>query len=409
MVKDEVPEAGSEPLTRQGTHGEGDILTEDRVSGRARPGRLAPASEEPARTAARPEGLEFRELPSRYEEDEISLVDLWLVLVRRRLIIVAAVLACILAGLLFALLQPPLYAFTTTIQIGRIVELPGLLESTETVAVKLNEGYIPKVLAAYVNEADDRTALKIEASSPKQSQMVLIKSKTQEKESELHLDLHKRIIETLLADHAILIGNFRKALEIKIKQAQDRYASLSDEARLLVSRLELLDGTKDLVAKQVGEIQDLLSSTASGLERALPEVSDEAKALTFLMVGNEIQQNRNRLATLEERLHIGLPQERNALEKRLADMERTKVTQVEAISALETRLSSIRETRVIVGPARSLEPVGPGRAVILALAGVLGLFLGIFAAFFAEFLAKARAAMVERETAAVREPVVRGG
>ncbi len=90
-------------------------------------------------------------------------------------------------------------------------------------------------------------------------------------------------------------------------------------------------------------------------------------------------------------------------------MERTKVTQVEAISALETRLSSILETRVIVGPARSLEPVGPGRAVILALAGVLGLFLGIFAAFFAEFLAKARAAMVERETAAVREPVVRGG
>ena len=44
------------------------------------------------------------------------------------------------------------------------------------------------------------------------------------------------------------------------------------------------------------------------------------------------------------------------------------------------------------GPVRSLEPVGPGRAVILALFGILGLILGIFAAFFAEFLAKARAA-----------------
>ena len=247
------------------------------------------------------------------------------------------------------------------------------LESTETVVVKLNEGYIPKVLAAYVNEADDLTAPKIEASGPKQTQMVLIKSKAPEKESELHLDLHKRIIENLLADHAILIGNFRKSLEIKFKQARDRYASLSDEARLLVSRLELLDGTKALLAKQVGEIQDLLSSTASMLERALPEVGGEAKALTFLMVGNEIQQNRNRLATLEERLYIGLPQERNALEKRLADVERTKVTQLEAIAALETGLSSIRETRVIVGPARSLEPVGFGRSVILALAGVLGL------------------------------------
>ena len=90
-------------------------------------------------------------------------------------------------------------------------------------------------------------------------------------------------------------------------------------------------------------------------------------------------------------------------------MKRTKVTQLETISALETRLSSIRETRVIVGPARSLEPVGPGRAVILVLAGVLGLLLSVFAAFFAEFLAKARAAMAKEETTAAHEPVVRGG
>ena len=34
MVKDEVPEAGSEPVPRQGTYSEGDILTEDRGGGR---------------------------------------------------------------------------------------------------------------------------------------------------------------------------------------------------------------------------------------------------------------------------------------------------------------------------------------------------------------------------------------
>ncbi len=176
MVKDEVPEAGSEPVPRQGTHCEGDILTEDRRGGGARTGRLAPASEEPARAAVRPEGLEFRELPSPYAEDEISLIDLWLVLVRRRLILGATLLACILAGLWFAFLQPPSYAFTTVIQIGRVVELRGLgetvarvtpngpLELSETVVAKLNEGYIPKVLAAYVNEANVQTTPKIEAS-----------------------------------------------------------------------------------------------------------------------------------------------------------------------------------------------------------------------------------------------------
>lgn len=421
MVKDEVPEAGSEPLTRQGTHGEGDILTEDRGGGRARTGRLAPASEEPARAAARPEGLELRELSSPYEEDEISLVDLWLVLVRRRFIIAAAVLASVLAGLLFAFLQPLTYAFTTTIQIGRIGDLRGVgvsaetitahetLESLETVVAKLNEAYIPKILAAYADEADELTVPKIGASSPKRSQLVLIKSKAPTKESGLHLELHKNIMETLLADHSILIGNFRQSLELQLMSAQKKFESLSDDARVLANRLKLLDGTKALLEKQIGKIQNLLSSTTSGLAQALQEVTGEAKALAFLMVGNVIQQYRNRLFTLEERVQTGLPTQRSEFEKQLADVERYMTTQKEIISAIEIRLSSMRETRVIVGPARSLESVGPGRAVILALAGVLGLILGIFAAFFAEFLAKARAAMVERETAAVREPVVRGG
>ncbi len=378
----------------------------DRVSERARTGGLAPASEEPARGAVGSEGLELRELPSPYAEDEISLVDIWLVLVRRRFILVATVLACILAGLLFALLRPPSYAFTTMIQIGRIVELPeqnessavrsratgDALESTETVVAKLNEGYIPKVVAAYVDEADDRAAPKIEASSPKQSDLVLIKSEAAKKGAELHLNLHKKITETLLADHADLIGNFRISVELKLTQAQSKYESLSDETRVLVNRIKLLGDTQVLLEKQIGEIQDLLSKVPSAMERAQSEVGDEAQGLTFLMVDNEIQQNRTRLAALEERSQINLPKERSELEKRLADLERDRAMQQEIISANETQLSRIRGTRVIVGPARSLEPVGPGRAVILTLAGVLGLVLGIFAAFFAEFLQRAREA-----------------
>ena len=421
MVKDEVPEAGSEPVPRQGTHREGDILTEDRGGGRARAGRLAPASEELARGAVGPEGLELRELLSRYEEDDISLVDLWLVLVRRRFIFTAAVLASVLAGLLFAFLKTPTYTFTTMIQIGRIVELRGLgetvasetpnesLESVGTVVAKLNAAYITTILAEYVDEAGDRTAPKIEASSPDQSQLVLIKSKSPEKEAELHMNLHKKVMEPLLADHADLIANFRKSLDLRLTQETGKYESLLDQEPVLANHLKLLDDTKALLEKQIGQIQDLLSSTASGLERALSEVGDEAKALTFLVAGNEIQQSRTRLAALEERLHIGLPQQRITLGKQLADVKRHMTTQQEYISMIEMGLRSIRDTRVLVGPARSLEPVSAGRAVVLSLAAVAGLFLGILAAFFAEFLAKARAAMAEAKTPASREPAVRGG
>lgn len=389
----------------------------DSVSRGAPTGGLARAGEEPARGATGPEELEPSPPPSRYAKDTINFVDLWLVLIRRRFILVATVLACILAGILFAFLRPPSYAFTTTIQIGRLgldetfkstSLIDRSLEPPETVVAKLNQGYIPKVLAEYVAETDGRTALTIEASNPKRSQIVLLKSKAPEKESELHVTLHNKIGELLLVDHAGLIGNFERFVKLEITQERSKYESLLDETRALANYLELLDGTKALLEKQISEIQDLLPSTASALERALSEVSDEAKALTFLMVGNEIQQNRTRLATLEERLHVLLPQERSQLEKKIADLKRDTITQQEKISTIEARLSSVRETRLLVGPARSIEPVGPDRAVILALAGVLGLILGVLAAFFAEFLAKVRAARANEEVTAAREPAVGG-
>lgn len=71
-------------------------------------------------------------------------------------------------------------------------------------------------------------------------------------------------------------------------------------------------------------------------------------------------------------------------------------TQQGKIPALEFNLRSIRETRVIYGPARSLELVGPGRAVILTLAGFLALILGIFAVFFTEFVAKSRTVVTDK-------------
>ena len=385
----------------------------DRVGEGARREGLPAAREERARG---PAGPELGELPYRYEDDEISLVDLWLVLARHRFILISTVLACVLAGLLFAFVPPRTYAFKTTIEIGESGLSPvtgmtrddKLLQSAETVVAKLNEGYIPRVLTEYINEAEDRTPPEIQATSPKQSLLVLIESEAPEKDSELHLTLHKKILAVLLEDHGILIGNHRKSSEVQLTQEQKKYESHLDEGLVLVNRLKRLDNTKTLLEKQIGEIQDLLSNTASGLERALSQVGDENKALMFLMVGNEIQQNRTRLAALEERLHIGLPRERDALAKQLADVERAKITQQEKISEVENRLRSIRDTRAIVAPARSMKPIGPGRAAVLALAGVLGLILGIFAAFFAEFLAKARAAMAEEETTAAREPVVYG-
>ncbi|MFQ5488809.1 MAG: hypothetical protein ACE5ET_10260, partial [Gammaproteobacteria bacterium] len=155
------------------------------------------------------------------------------------------------------------------------------------------------------------------------------------------------------------------------------------------------------------------------------------------------QKNRNRLAALEERLYITQKNEREKLlnkiennrreqavqnklitrlqgelEKLRFDNERQqarllpkialtreKITKLVAdhqhsvniqqqqIQELETKLANMKQTRALIDPVRSLEPVGPSGKTIMALAMIMGLLIGIFAAFMAEFLAKARQQM----------------
>ncbi len=53
-------------------------------------------------------------------DDEISLLELWETLVKRKWIIVACFLLCLIAGAAFALLKPAVYEATATIRIGQI-------------------------------------------------------------------------------------------------------------------------------------------------------------------------------------------------------------------------------------------------------------------------------------------------
>jgi len=164
--------------------------------------------------------------------------------------------------------------------------------------------------------------------------------------------------------------------------------------------------------------------------------------MAMLMLDNETQQNRLRLANLEERLFIDQKNERETLENKLednrreqevqrkvlektqgelvklsvenkrdqeakspeiavlkekiakleADNRRAVEAQKETVRDLGTKIKNLRETRALLPPVASVESIGPGKFFIVVLSIVLGGLLGIFAAFLAEFINKAREA-----------------
>ncbi len=436
--------------------------------------------------------------------DEISLVDLWLVLVRRKWLIFIACTLLTLLGLAYYLFVPKSYEYTTAVEIGTtLVEdssgyTTKLIDPPETVLAKLNESYIPWVQHQYVlQHPEEMTFFKMNAVIPKQSELVVIKGKGSAENEAVYLDQLQQVLQRLFQDHERQTVIVRSALTMQLAQAREKLAALQDPSTLAVKKKSLegelktlqirldelrdprimalsvqkletdleqqkkalinlknqehlyqsqyrrLDQVDELLKKQIADLQAQIGIASQERQGTVNGIKDAGMAMAMLMIDNEIQKNRNRLAALEERLYITQKNEREKLlnkiednrreqavqnklitrlqgeleklsfdnerqqagllpkialtgekiTKLVADHQRSINVQQQRIQALETKLANMKQTRALIDPVRSLEPASPSGKIIMALALIMGLFIGIFAAFMAEFLAKARQQM----------------
>jgi len=433
-----------------------------------------------------------------HEEDSISLIDLWKVLSRRRGVIFGALVLALLAGLLLALLMPEKFTYTTAIEIGTKPAGTGKgtepIEAPETVLAKIKESYIPQALHDFTQAQEDDSGYKVEGRIPKGSELIVLEAKAPEEDGAAYLTIMQTVIDKVESDHrrvsAVIRSNLKtqllkarlaldnltdpstlavekRALESKLLKArlelerlkdprtlalpkkdlqtrkakvEKTLADLRDKETLLKARYQRLDEADKLLKQQIADLRAQIDAANSRRAKAIANLTSEASAMTMLMIDNELQQNRTRLAALEERLFIKQQDAREQLEnqiaanqreyaiqreaiskidqeldklirdnqraqklqaprvgeleeqlrKLLADHQRKIARQQQAVEQLEIRFNNLQTTRALSPPLQSLEPAGPGKKIILILSLFLGLFLGIFAAFFVEFLAKVR-------------------
>ncbi len=337
--------------------------------------------------------LHEQNLPAYYQEDEINLIDLWLVLVKHRTVLMSVVLLCMLVGLLYATLVPRNYQYSTSIEIGTrfIGENLEMIELPQTLLAKIQESYIPLARQEYAAKHPEFNGVpKIEASVPKGSQIIVLGSKGPENKSDVHKTLQQTIVDMTRKDHSQIVDVLRKEAEIDKNKAVTKLDELKDAVVLLKANEKRLNDTAALLAKQAAEAkQDLLRAEVNQ-QKAINEAINEAKAMTLFILDSQIQRYREYLADIDERLQITIEEYRDQLAKSFADNRRAQANQQDNISILEIRLANFRETRALLPPMQSPEPVGAGRSLIVVLSLVLGLMLGVFVAFFTEFLSKAR-------------------
>lgn len=331
--------------------------------------------------------------PSHSPEDEINLIDLWLVLEKRKLVLAGVVIACVLAGLLYAVVVPPSYQYSTSIEIG--TRLNGteitVVESPQTILAKVKESYIPLAQQNYLDQHSElKSVTNIDARVPKGSQIIVLSSKGSEDEGDIHKVLQQTVVDRLKNDHGRIIDVLRKDVEILQHKAVAKLEELKDAAILLAANKKRLDDTSKLLSKQAAKVRQDLARAENNQQRAVKEATGEAKAMTLLMLDSQIQRQRNHLAQLDERLQVKLIDSHDRLTKSVADNRRAQANQQDTISKLEIELENLRGTRALFPPMRSPEPSGPGKTLIVLLSLVLGLTLGLFAVFFVEFISTVR-------------------
>ena len=394
--------------------------------------------------------LEFR--PSAVSDDEIDLVQLTQILLKRKYLILGVIVFCLLVGGSYAFLKERVYLYTTSLQIGEVlIDGKGstkkvAIEAPPSVKLKIEKVYIP-VAAEKLRTNGENRLVKAVVREKKNSNIIFVESKGNSADQQTISQFHSLIISPLIENHRdgvsalkrqfelladkaslvlkdlenpVIFGAEEKKLQQLVETAQMKLAQFDDRKKLLLANKAGLGETGKLLIKQINYIEKNLELSRAKRNRAISETNDATKAMTFLLLNNDIQQNENRLAELKERLYVGLANEKQALEGQFAANQRGRENQVAKIDELKSdlakwkaqHLSSLEEQRNVISVAKnkvdlfhntktlglaiqSVEPVGPRKALILALSGILGLMGGIMLAFIAEFMAKVKQQQVK--------------
>lgn len=402
-----------------------------------------------------PQPLDPRIIPAYYRDDGISLVDLWITIARRKKLVLGVVGAVLLIGLAAALVMPKKYDYSAAIEIGgKLQWRDGVstletIESPDTVKSKLESAYLPDAIRKHLGEAGTTDFIpRIKVQAPKGSNTLIISSTVSEARGDVIKTIMQGAAQALIKDHdritatdiALLQNQLSdaqraldalsdpdartakiKAMEKQVEDSRTRLFLLERERTIIENDLSRLDNQEERTEKQLLELEALIKEQEQQRKKLLSSSKNTLDPTVQFLSDNLMQQLLIRQATLEERLNVRNAAERDTLHKRreenaqeftatkalleqrqaelasfMKELERQTRAQEDKIKSIKVALDNFLATRLVLEPAQSIEPAGPRKALILALAGFLGLFAGLFAAFIAEFRDKVLERMAEQ-------------
>lgn len=291
-------------------------------------------------------------------DDEIDLVDIARVLLRRKWWIIGTFLVVTLGALAYGLQQQRVYAYTTSIELGEFGPEEFVAGAAST-ASTISDRILLSTKRAFLQERDlESMPFDVSVNTPEESSFVNLVSEAPLEDQSLVAEFHERVFERLRDEH-------QSRLSIMENQSDAKLENLRSALETQKDRLSMLEELSVIRNKGSGDEGNVRAEARSGEEDMQAELASTDAALTMLL--SQLQ-----------------------LSERISEREQAMNELQGEIREEETKRSWIKPTRAEDVAVASLSPVGTSRALIAVLGAILGGMLGLFMAFMVEFAAKVR-------------------
>lgn len=226
-----------------------------------------------------------------YRDDEISLVDLWITIARRKKLVLGVTGVVLFIGILVAIALPKEYTYTTGIQIGsywlkKVDEFKPFGEFTpldlaSNLKTKLEEIYIPEITTAESKEQP----LEVKVKTLKEDDsMIIISSKAPISSADRVRKIHEGLVKAITSEHNKLLDSMRQIYETQLESLKREAATIDPSASTTSELLILLDRKRHIDELTI-RIEAMLPTHAHQIATRSVQPSTPGKTLIITLAG----------------------------------------------------------------------------------------------------------------------------
>jgi len=316
-----------------------------------------------------------------YYEDEIDLYQLIQVLLKRKKIIIGIFLVAVITAIAASYLMKPVYRVSAVIGPGQIlVDNDGVssesdVDTPNNIAALVSQNpFHYKILTNLGFDATDATSsFKVKASIQGGTKYISLNIDSADPEKA------KQYLSALISE---INSFYLPKVEANVMLLNNEKKRILSERRSINYQIEMVKNKLSVLGQQYDRLQKQLGIAEPNVGSSKLTSVDKL-ILTLMLENNDIQRQEFR-------------QELEALKAKLESLDLEEVDLKSKLAILGVKLNpdeqdgksddiKVSGIKVIQEPVIDPQRVSPKRTLMVAVAGVLGLFVGVFAAFAVEF------------------------